>query len=111
MSGYGVNHAIITLGKAGAVCATRDRESGYVPAQENVNVRDTTGAGYVDFLSGIASRTRSSCITVEIPSWEHMPWSLSGGNERGYGKGVWKILKDYVDFASKAAAHTIDRLH
>ena len=47
--GYGVKYAIITLGEAGAVYATRDGESGHVPAQKNVNVRDTTGAGYVRF--------------------------------------------------------------
>lgn len=45
--GYGVKYAIITLGEAGAVYATRDGESGHVPAQKNVNVRDSTGAGYV----------------------------------------------------------------
>ncbi len=45
--GYGVKYAIITLGEAGAVYATRDGESGHVPAQKNVSVRDTTGAGYV----------------------------------------------------------------
>lgn len=44
---YGVKYAIITLGEAGAVYATRDGESGHVPAQKNVSVRDTTGAGYV----------------------------------------------------------------
>lgn len=47
--GYGVKYAIITLGEAGAVYATRDGESGHVPAVKDVNVRDTTGAGYSHF--------------------------------------------------------------
>lgn len=46
---YGVKYAIITLGEAGAVYATRDGESGHVPAEKNVSVRDTTGTGYVNF--------------------------------------------------------------
>ena len=44
----GVKYAIITLGEAGAVYATHNGESGHVPAEKNVNVRDTTGAGYVN---------------------------------------------------------------
>lgn len=47
--GYGVKYAIITLGEAGAVYATCDGESGHVPTEKNVHVRDTTGAGYVHF--------------------------------------------------------------
>lgn len=47
--GYGVKYVIITLGEAGAVYATHDGESGHVPAEKNVKVRDTTGAGYVHF--------------------------------------------------------------
>lgn len=42
---YGVKYAVITLGEAGAVYATYDGERGYVSAEKNVNVRDTTGAG------------------------------------------------------------------
>lgn len=47
--GFGVKYTIITLGEAGAVYATQDGESGHVPAEKNVNVRDTTGAGYLHF--------------------------------------------------------------
>ena len=46
---YGVKYAIITLGEAGAVYATRYGESGHVPAEKNVDIRDTTGAGFVHF--------------------------------------------------------------
>ena len=45
--GYGVKYAIITLGEAGAVYATRDGEKDYVPAQKDVDVKDSTGAGSV----------------------------------------------------------------
>lgn len=47
--GFGVKYAIITLGEAGAVYATRNGESSHVTAEKNVNVRDMTGAGFVHF--------------------------------------------------------------
>jgi ribokinase len=40
----GVKYVIITLGEAGSVYAT-EVKTGYVPAEKNVRVRDTTGAG------------------------------------------------------------------
>lgn len=46
----GVQHVVITLGPGGAFYATKGK-NGLVPAVANVQVKDTTGGGYVPLLS------------------------------------------------------------
>ena len=46
---FGVKNVVITLGAVGACYTTLEGESGFVPAEKNVSVKDTTGAGYVSF--------------------------------------------------------------
>lgn len=43
----GVKNVVITLGEKGAYYATSDGEKGVVDAEKNIEVVDTTGAGYV----------------------------------------------------------------
>ncbi|KAL1864106.1 hypothetical protein Daus18300_007886 [Diaporthe australafricana] len=43
----GVKNVVITLGEKGAYYATKDGQEGVVEAEKNIDVVDTTGAGYV----------------------------------------------------------------
>lgn len=47
---YGARNVVITLGENGSVFATHKGDTGHVPAEPDVQVRDTTGAGYVPTL-------------------------------------------------------------
>ena len=49
----GVPHVVVTLGAKGAYYATATGIKGHVEAEKDVNVKDTTGAGYVDAPYGL----------------------------------------------------------
>ncbi|KAL9123642.1 MAG: hypothetical protein Q9217_006943 [Psora testacea] len=80
---YGVKYAIITLGEAGAVYATRDGKRGHVLAQKNVNLMNYC----IDSFLG--------AYVVEFV--------------RQKRKEEWNIEKA-IDFTIKAAARTIEQL-
>ena len=54
----GVKNVVLTLGENGAYYATHNGESGYVIAEKGINVKDTTGAGYVRFCFSLQRALR-----------------------------------------------------
>ena len=117
----GVENVVITLGAKGAYFATREGENGLVDAEQDVKVKDSTGAGYVAFDLPFPTLPKSQHrgsprLTMQCPKTNVQldcrdtfvgNYSVEYVNQKHSKE--WDIRKA-IAIACKASAYTIQRL-
>lgn len=114
----GVKNVVITLAEKGVYFATHDGKEGKIDAVQDVDVKDTTGAGWVItlFLLAVISFFCHDYLPYR-PQYANTHLDASDTFVGMYAveylqqkrRGEWDIVKA-IKYACKASARTIERL-